>query len=108
MPRITTHAISLDTVRRASKAMVDELTDLLQVPREHFAIEVCEHPFVLDGEVVHSHPFVEVALFDRGAKAEEGVARIITRHLRDAGCGSVDLYLVRLERHRYFEDGEPF
>lgn len=108
MPRITTHAIPLETVRRASTAMVDELVALLQVPREHFAIEVNEHRFVLDGNVVDSHPFVEVALFDRGAKAEEGVARIITRHLREAGCASLDLYLVRLERHRYFEDGEPF
>ncbi len=108
MPRITTHAIPLETVRRASKAMIDELVDLLQVPREHFAIEVGTHPFVRDGELVDSHPFVEVALFDRGAKAEDGVARIITRHLREAGCASVDLYLVRLERHRYFEDGEPF
>lgn len=54
MPRITTHAIPLETVRRASKAMIDELVDLLQVPREHFAIEVGTHPFVRDGELVDS------------------------------------------------------
>ncbi len=108
MPRITTHAIPLDIVKRASKPMVDELVALLGVPREHFAIEVCEHPFVLDGDVAATHPFVEVALFDRGSKAEDGLARIITRHLREAGCASLDLYLLRMERHRYYENGEPF
>lgn len=107
MPRISTHAIPLDVVRRASRALVDELVSLTGVSREHFSLEVCEHPFVRDGEVVTSHPFVEVALFDRGTKIEDAVARAITRHLREAGCPSVDVYLMRLERHRYYEDGEP-
>jgi len=108
MPRITTHAISLETVREVSGPMTEELAVLLQVPREHFAIEVRTDPFVQSGELVPGDPFVEVALFDRGPEAEAQAARLITRHFQGAGCAHLDVYLVRLERHRYFEDGEPF
>jgi hypothetical protein len=107
MPRLTTHGIPLATVRLASKALVDELVALLQVPREHFTLEVCEHPFVVDGAAGPTHPFVEVALFDRGREAEDALARALTRHFREAGCASVDVYLRHLERGRYYEDGEP-
>ena len=107
MPRLTTHGIPLATVRRASRALVDELAALLQVPREHFTLEVSEHPFVVDGEVGATHPFVEVALFDRGRAAEDALARALTRHLREAGCAGVDVYLRHFERGRYYEDGEP-
>lgn len=108
MPRITTHAIPIETVQQASRAMVDELEALLKIPREHFAIEVREDAFVIDGDVVRGLPFVEVALFDRGPELEDRMARLITRHLQEAGCPHLDLYLIHLERPRYYEDGEPF
>jgi hypothetical protein len=108
MPRITTHAIPLEIATRASGPLIEELSAFLDIPREHFALEVRNDPFVRDGDLVTGDPFVEVALFDRGAEAEDRVARAITRHLQNAGCPHLDLYLQRLERHRYYEDGEPF
>lgn len=108
MPRITTHALSLDTVRKVSGPLTAELAALLGVPQEHFAIEVRADPFVAGGVLVPGDPFIELALFDRGAEAEAQAARLITRHFQDAGCPHLDVYLVRLERHRYFEDGVPF
>lgn len=108
MPRITTHAIPLEIVQKASRVLTDELVALLGIPREHFSFEVRGDPFVQDGAVVPGDPFVEVALFDRGSEAEDLVARLITRHLQQAGCPHVDVYLVRLERPRYYENGEPF
>lgn len=108
MPRITTHAIPLSVVQAASTALIDELQALLDIPREHFAFEVRVDPCVRDGALVPGDPFVEVALFDRGATKETETARILTRHFQAAGCPHLDVYLHRLERPRYFEDGEPF
>ncbi len=108
MPRITTHAIPLDAVRRASAALVDELVTLTSVPRAHFTIEVRADPFVLDGAVVAGEPFVEIAMFDRGEAVEDAVAAAVTRHLAAALGVAPDVYLVRLERRRYFEDGKHF
>lgn len=108
MPRIATTAIPIEIVRRASKPMLDELEALLDIPRAYFSIEVRQNPFVMDGEIVPGHPFVEVSLFDRGPEAEDRIARVITHHLQAAGCPNLDLYLIHLERCRYYEDGEPF
>lgn len=108
MPRITTHAIPLALVQAASTGLIDELAALLDIPREHFALEVRADPFVLDGALVPGDPFIEVALFARGVGLETQTARIITRHFQAAGCPHLDVYLRHLERPRYFEDGEPF
>jgi hypothetical protein len=108
MPRITTHAIPLEIVMKASGPLIEELSGLLGIPREHFAIQVRTDPFVRDGAVVVGDPFVEVALFDRGRELEDQAARIITHQLQAAGCPHLDLCISHLERARYFEDGEPF
>lgn len=108
MPRITTHAIPLETVQRASGPLMDDLVALFGIPREHFVLEVRTDTFVQDGTIVPGDPFVEVALFDRGVEAEAQAVRLITRHFQQAGCLHLDVYLVRLERHRYYEDGDPF
>jgi hypothetical protein len=108
MPRITTHAIPLEIVRRASEPMGQELAGLLGIPGEYISLEVRNDPFLREGALVPGDPFVEVALFDRGPALEDQVARLITRHLQAAGCPHLDLYLRRLERPRYYEDGEPF
>jgi hypothetical protein len=108
MPRITTHAIPLEVVRSVSTALVDELTQLTSVPRAHFAIEARTDPFVFDGELVAGDPFIEVALFDRGVEAEDAIAGVVTRHFKAALGSAPDVYLVRLERRRYFEDGAHF
>lgn len=108
MPRITTHALPLPLVQTVSRALTDELVALTGVPREHFTLEVRQDPFVADGELVPGDPFVEVALFDRGAEVESEIARAITRNFQAAGIAHLDVYLHRLERPRYYEDGEPF
>jgi phenylpyruvate tautomerase PptA (4-oxalocrotonate tautomerase family) len=57
---------------------------------------------------VAGDPFVEVALFDRGVEAEDAIAAVVTRHFKAALGSAPDVYLVRLERRRYFEDGAHF
>lgn len=108
MPRITTHAIPLDVVQRASGPIADDLAGLLGIPRHYISLQVRSDTFVRAGDPVPGDPFVEVALFDRGPEVEDQVARRISRHLQAAGCPHLDLYLLRLERNRYYEDGEPF
>ncbi len=108
MPRIITHAIPLDVVRTVSGPLVDELAALLNISRDHLVLEVRNDPFVQDGAVVSSHPFVEVWLFPRGRDQETTLARALTRHLKAAGCPAPDVAISYFQRERYFEDGEPF
>lgn len=108
MPRITTHALPLDTVKALSRPLTEELAAMTGIPREHFTLEVRQDPFVFDGAEVSGDPFIEVAMFDRGPELEGRMARAITRHFQAAGCPHLDVCILRLERSRYYEDGEPF
>lgn len=108
MPRIITYAIELDVVKAASGPIAEDIAALLDIPEEHVVIQVNRDVFVQDAEVVPSYPFVEVCLFDRGQQKEDEIARILTKRFRAEGCDDIEVYLTKLERRRYFENGEHF
>ncbi|OFZ18335.1 MAG: hypothetical protein A2X94_12335 [Bdellovibrionales bacterium GWB1_55_8] len=108
MPRITTYAISFETVKKASSAIQEQISSLLSLPSEYVTIAVNADTFIQDGAVVQGSPFVEICLFDRGEEQEDAIAHVVTAELRKSGCGDVDVYLTKLERRRYFENGKHF
>ena len=108
MPRITTYSINPSIVKKAAQAIAVEVSKLIAIPQEYVVIQVNQDIFLQGENQVEGEPFVEVSLFDRGQEKEDEVARIITRELNRAGCPAVDIYLTRLEKRRYFENGEHF
>lgn len=108
MPRITTYAIDLKIVQQASTAISKRVSELISIPSEYVVIQVNTDAFVRDGKVAQAEPFVEVCLFDRGLEKEDAIAVCITEELAKAGCPAPDVYLTRLERRRYFENGVHF
>jgi len=108
MPRITTYAIDIEVVKKASSPIADEIAALISIPREYVIFQVNQDSFIKDGKVATADPFIEVCLFDRGLDKEDLIAQIITREFKSAGCPAPDVYLTRLERRRYFENGEHF
>ena len=108
MPRLTTHAIPLETVQKASGPLAREIAGLLGIPEDFVTLEVRQDPFVRGGAVVAGDPFISVSLFDRGPAMEDQVARAITRQFQAAGVPHLDVCLLHLECARYYEDGEPF
>lgn len=108
MPRITTFNIDLEIVKRASKDIINDIATFLKIDSSHISIQVNQDKFIFNGEIKKSHPFVELALFDRTIEVEDNIARIVTDHFLESGCASLDLYIVKLEPRRYFENGEHF
>lgn len=107
MPRIKTHNISSNIVKEASKSIIDEISALLKTERSNVTIQVSEDRFVGDGDFIQSHPYVELSLLTRPQAIEDQLAEIITNHLMKAGCESVDLYIIHLEKRQYYENGKP-
>ncbi|MCU0664844.1 MAG: DUF1904 domain-containing protein [Myxococcota bacterium] len=108
MPRIITHAVPVEAVQEISADLARDIAVLLEIPRDHIVIQVSSDVFVEEGQIASSYPFVEVCLFDRGHEKEDEIARIVTRHLRASGYSCVEVYLTRLEKRRYYENGQPF
>ncbi|SDH21034.1 DUF1904 domain-containing protein [Desulfosporosinus hippei] len=108
MPQIKIRGIEIDTIRKVSKIMLDELSALIQSPRSDFTLEVIHSTFILDEEVVQGYPFIEVAWFDRGQEIQDQAAQAISRIINQAGYPSVDIMFTVLDKVRYYENGEHF
>lgn len=108
MPALKIKSIEDTKVCEISKALIDDLEELLQCPRDYFSIELVQSKFVADGEYVTGPPMVEVAWFDRGQEVQDTAAKIITKHINSIGYTSVDVIFHHLEESRYYENGEHF
>ena len=108
MPQLRFHSVAEDKVKAVSKPLTEELAAILGCDREHFVLQCIPSSYVWDGENTEGYPFVEVYCFDRGEEAFDRMAGVVTRHLLAAGCPSVDVTFMLLERRRYYEDGKHF
>jgi len=108
MPRLKITGLELEKVKEISKGMVDDLQQIIDCPRDYFVLELTNSNFVMDGEVVQTYPFVEVAWFDRGQEIQDKAAKAITKHIHGAGCPNVDVIFTVLEENKYYENGEHF
>jgi hypothetical protein len=106
MPRLRFHAVEHDKVKAASKGLAKDLAEILNIGPEHFFLECMSSNFIYDGEDVTSFPFIEVHCFDRGTEAFDRMAKVITQHMLAAGCQSVDVAFILMQRRHYYEDGE--
>lgn len=108
MPRLKITGLEVEKVKKVSKGMIDDLQQIIDCPRDYFILECINSSFVMDGEVVQTYPFIEVAWFDRGQDVQDKAAKAITKHLHEAGCPNVDVIFTVLEEKKYYENGDHF
>jgi len=108
MPRLKITGLEIEKVKVISKEMVDELHEIIGCPRDYFILECANSTYVMDGEIVTTYPYIEVAWFDRGQGIQDKVAKSITKHVQGVGCPNVDVIFTVLEENKYYENGEHF
>lgn len=108
MPVLRLKSIEDKKACAVSKALIDELQELLKCPRDYFSIELVQSKFIEDGEFVNGPPMVEISWFDRGQELQDTVAKIITKYINSVGYKDVDVIFHHLEKSRYYENGEHF
>jgi hypothetical protein len=108
MPLLRLKSIDAKKACTISKALIDELQELLQCPRDYFNIEIIQSLFIKDGEFVGGNPEVEVSWFDRGQEIQDQTAKIITKYINQIGYKNLDVIFEVLEKNRYYENGEHF
>ena len=65
MPQLTFKGIKSQCVIDMSKALIDELETIINVPRAYFALEHVDSMYIADGKEAGQYPLVYVNLFDR-------------------------------------------
>ena len=108
MPQLKVRGIELIRLSEISKALIDELEELLKCPRNYFTIECINSTFIRDQEMAMDYPIVEIAWFDRGQEIQDNVAKIVTNYIHKVGYKAVDIIFTTLEEKKYYENGEHF
>lgn len=108
MPLLKFKSVDQQKLLKISTDLVNDLVEIVGSPRDYFSLEHVEATFIMDGAIVKTNPFVEVAWFPRTQEVQDKVAQSITKHLISVGYLSVDVYFVKLKRERYYENGEHF
>lgn len=108
MPQIRIRGIETEKVIEISKAMTDELEDIIKCPRNYFVIECIGSTFVMDGEITTGYPIIEISWFDRGQIVQDKVAQVVTKYIQYIGYINVDIIFKVLEESGYYENGVHF
>jgi len=108
MPALVVKSIDSQGVCKVSKDLIDELTEIIQCPRDYFTIEVVESKYIYDGEIVKGPAVIDVFWFDRGQEVQDKTAKAITKHIKSLGYENLDVIFHLLEENKYYENGEHF
>lgn len=106
MPQLRIKGIEAEKILSISKDLVNELTEIVECPRDYFTIECIDTTSIFDGEFVETYPFVEVAWFDRGQKVQDRVAKIIATYINQLGVQDVEIAFVVFKENSYYENGK--
>ncbi|WP_319404068.1 DUF1904 family protein [uncultured Anaeromusa sp.] len=108
MPQLIFKGLPGKDVQAFSTALVDELAQIIDCPRDYFTLEVPASTYYFDGQRTAATPLVQVNWFERGQDVQDRTAEAITRHIRLAGHTQVDVFFIPLQELRYYENGVHF
>lgn len=108
MPQIKVRGISPEKLCKISVVLLNELSELIDCPRDHFEIEYFQTLAISEGNIEAAYPFVEVAWFDRGLVLQDKAAELITKHIHELGVSNVDIVFTCFEKRNYYENGTHF
>ena len=112
MPHLRFSGISESQTKAISKALVDDLSQLVECPRDHFTLELLLTRFIFDGESnANAYPIIDMHWFDRGQAVQDKAAAIITHAVKSVlEDQSLDICVrfTALPAECYYENGEHF
>lgn len=109
MPHIKFRGMNRDEVQEMSTELLNDLVHLMNIPRDHFTIELESTTFIHDGQLDrNAYPFVNVEWFDRGDQMMEQTAKVITDAVKHYNYPDVGVYFRNLRKERYYENGSHF
>lgn len=108
MPQLKVRGIEPQKICKISKALVDELTEIVGCPRDYFTIECINTTSILDGEIVDTFPFIEVSWFDRGQEVQDNVAQVITKFIHELDIDEIEIAFTLFKENKYYSNGVHF
>ena len=102
MPRIVFKGIQIKELKEISRELVNELSEIVNTPRDNFILEFSQNTYIFDGKEIETYPVVEVNWFRRSREIEQSVYRILENKIKGLGYGEAEVYFVELKEESYY------
>ena len=108
MPTLRFHAVEQAKLQSVSSAMIAELAAMLDIPTDHFNVELIQSIFLDTEGSCAGFPIVEVHAFKRDVAIEDSFAECVSRYMQAAGYAESELYFIHLEPRHYYFNGKHY
>ncbi len=109
MPHLRFRGIKKEELIEISKELVDELSPIIDCPRDWFTLEHISTEFIFDGSESKGYPFIEVLWFDRGQDIKDKVSNIIHSKIKPFYKDSdICTTFTALDGKNYYENNKSF
>lgn len=110
MPKLTLSSVKKSEVLEISKDLIDNLAAIASVPRNAITLEFneTENTVIFDGEVVPSHPTVNVYWFERPQDIQDALAEYINKKLFEIGYDHVTVIFTGIPKTHWYSNGKHF
>lgn len=108
MPQIIFKGVPPELVKTMSTELLNQLSLLMNTPKDWFTLECMSSAFYFDGKQVNSDPIVEIRWFCRGQDVKNKTALTLHNLLNHHGFGDTVVTFMAFAKEDYFENGEHF
>lgn len=108
MPHLLVRGIKAEQMALISQPLAEELAAICECGTDNFTIECLQTTGVFAGKIVDSHPFIEVAWFERGQETRDRFAQTVTKHVLSLDIPEVEVAFVTYQKESYYANGEHF
>ncbi|MCB9643803.1 MAG: DUF1904 family protein [Myxococcales bacterium] len=110
MPHLRVRGVDQELIRQLSHAILDQMVEIVQAPRDWFTIEAIHSTYFFDGQEKSPGALMELLWFDRGQDVKDRLATAITEIFKPHIPEGQDITLIfrDLRKNDYFENGEHY
>lgn len=108
MPQIRFKGIKKEEVAQLSGVVIEEMSELMDTPKDWFQVEYDPVQVFLDGEESRGEPMVQVWWFKRGQEVQDKAATRLNEMVCELGYDYAVVSFHVFEKQDYYEDGTHF
>lgn len=108
MPQLKFKGIKQEEVAQISTEIVNEMSLIMDTPKDWFQVEYDPVVMFFDGREVPGEPMVQVWWFDRGQEVQNKAAKRLNEIICNLGYEYAVVSFHKFEKKDYYEDGTHF
>lgn len=108
MPQIICKGLKEQEVVRLSQTLSEDLSKLMDTPKDWFLFEYIERKCYVVGEKLIGDPMIDIWWFDRGQEIKDKTAKVVDESIRKMGYEQIEIVFHECIEESYYENGKHY